>query len=254
MFNIQISTLTIPKQFIQYDVNKNAIKNAISVRRTLSRRYVLSEKAKSAKQIGILIATVTATKYLEMVQYVKDIIKKAGRKYYTFFVGKLNVPKLANFNQIDIFVMVSCGRTSLVDSREYFKPIITPFELDVALNRDWDGSYVFGMKLLDEKILEKHLKERKERDVVYSFYSKTLEKVSAERNSKKMDGSSASEGGTKDIVEREKSGELVKSSGINFLKNMTFRGLETKIGETPVQEGILKGRSGIAKGYDDEVS
>jgi diphthamide biosynthesis protein 2 len=48
-------------------------------------------------------------------------------------VGKLNVPKLANFQEIDIFVIVACPENSLVDSKEFFKPIITPFELEIAL-------------------------------------------------------------------------------------------------------------------------
>ncbi len=35
---------------------------------------------------------------------------------YTFIVGKISVEKLANFGEIDVFVMVACREASLVDS------------------------------------------------------------------------------------------------------------------------------------------
>ena len=38
-------------------------------------------------------------------------------QYYTIAVGKLNVPKLANFMEIDIYVLVACPENSLVESQ-----------------------------------------------------------------------------------------------------------------------------------------
>lgn len=38
-------------------------------------------------------------------------------QYYTIAVGKLNVAKMANFMEIDIFVLVACPENSLVDSQ-----------------------------------------------------------------------------------------------------------------------------------------
>ena len=56
-------------------------------------------------------------------------------QYYTVAVGKLNVPKLANFLEIDIYVLVACPENSLVDSHDFFKPVITPFEMELACVR-----------------------------------------------------------------------------------------------------------------------
>jgi diphthamide biosynthesis enzyme Dph1/Dph2-like protein len=36
------------------------------------------------------------------------VIKRAGKRSYTFAVGKINVAKLANFPEIDAFVVVAC--------------------------------------------------------------------------------------------------------------------------------------------------
>ena len=37
-----------------------------------------------------------------------ELIKSVGKKSYTFVVGKINVPKLANFQEIEAFVLVAC--------------------------------------------------------------------------------------------------------------------------------------------------
>ena len=50
-------------------------------------------------------------------------------------MGKLNVPKMANFLEIDVYVLVACPENSLIDSHEFFKPVITPFELELACMR-----------------------------------------------------------------------------------------------------------------------
>ena len=55
--------------------------------------------------------------------------------YYTVAVGKLNVPKMANFLEIDIYVLVACPENSLVDSYKFYKPVITPFEMELACMR-----------------------------------------------------------------------------------------------------------------------
>ena len=55
--------------------------------------------------------------------------------YYIFAVGKINVPKLANFAEVDMFVLVACPENSMIDSKEFYKPIVTPFELEIALVR-----------------------------------------------------------------------------------------------------------------------
>ena len=41
-------------------------------------------------------------------------------QYYTIAVGKLNAPKMANFMEVDVFVLVACPENSLVDSQVLF--------------------------------------------------------------------------------------------------------------------------------------
>ena len=61
------------------------------------RRYMMVEKTKDADRIGILVGTLGASKYGAIIDQVRQNVKKAGKRVYTFLVGKPNVPKLANF-------------------------------------------------------------------------------------------------------------------------------------------------------------
>ena len=57
--------------------------------------------------------------------------------------GKINPAKLLNFPEIDVFVLVACPENSLLDSKILFKPVVTPYELELALveGREWTGKY-----------------------------------------------------------------------------------------------------------------
>ncbi len=75
----------------------------------------------------------TAADYLAALTHMKRLVRAAGKRCYVFVVGKLNAPKLANFQEIELFVLLACAEHSLVDSKEFFRPLITPFELHLAL-------------------------------------------------------------------------------------------------------------------------
>lgn len=90
-----------------------------------------------------------------MIRYIRKILASHRKKSYTISVGKLNPSKLANFLEIECFVLVACPENSLIESKEFFKPIITPYELEVALRQEisWTGRYVldFGQVLEEGK-------------------------------------------------------------------------------------------------------
>ncbi|ETL81487.1 diphthamide biosynthesis protein 2 [Phytophthora nicotianae] len=118
-------------------------KEGATVNRALMRRFFLVQQAKEAQIYGILMGTLGVNKYLDVVHGLQKLIKKSGRKSYLFVVGKVNVPKLANYAEIDAFVLVACQQNTLMDSKEYYKPIVTPYELQLALSpsEEWDGQY-----------------------------------------------------------------------------------------------------------------
>lgn len=111
---------------------------------SLSRRYGLITKLTTASVFGILINTLSVKNYLHIVEHVKAQIAAAGKKCYMFVVGKLNPAKVANFSEIDGWVVIGCWESSMIDNREFWKPIITPFELELVLQGDsrvWTGEW-----------------------------------------------------------------------------------------------------------------
>ncbi|KAK0721210.1 major facilitator superfamily domain-containing protein [Apiosordaria backusii] len=125
--------------------------SSLSARRLLGRRYAKLLSLSTAGIIGILVNTLSVSNYLSSVDALKKQIAAANKKSYTVVVGKLNPAKLANFAEIDGWVVVGCWESSLVeDDAGFFQPVVTPFELGVALQSDeervWGGEWWGGIE------------------------------------------------------------------------------------------------------------
>ncbi|XP_071953185.1 2-(3-amino-3-carboxypropyl)histidine synthase subunit 2-like isoform X2 [Antedon mediterranea] len=138
-------------KFYSFDPATNlSRRETLDVNRALMKRYYMIEKAKDANVIGIVAGTLGVKDYLSVISRLKALIKRVGKKSYTFVMGKLNVPKMANFTEVDVYVLVACPENSLIDSKEFYRPIITPFEMEIAFNeaREWNGTYITDFRKL----------------------------------------------------------------------------------------------------------
>ncbi|KAL6513261.1 hypothetical protein OROGR_020747 [Orobanche gracilis] len=127
-----------------YDAREDCLITDLSQqKKVLRRRYYLFEKAKDANMIGILVGTLGAVGYLDMIHKMVELITKAGKKSYTLVMGRPNPAKLANFLDV-MFLLMYLVHKQLLDSKEFLAPIITPFEAMLALGRGrhWTGSYI----------------------------------------------------------------------------------------------------------------
>ena len=103
------------------------------------------------KVIGIVVGTVVVNEYMTLINKLKEVIVKSGKKAYEVLVGKMNEPKLKNIAIVDLYVLVSCRETSLVDSREFMATVVTPHEIFMALmpNRfPWQCKIITDFRLL----------------------------------------------------------------------------------------------------------
>lgn len=66
-----------------------------------------------AQVFGIIMSTLSCGDYSEIHKFVKSLIKSKDKKFYTLYVGRINPAKLANFADIDMFVVISCPEKSL---------------------------------------------------------------------------------------------------------------------------------------------
>ncbi|KAF9893586.1 Diphthamide biosynthesis protein 2 [Aspergillus nanangensis] len=136
--------------------NENVKPSPASSTIALRRRYAILTRLSTEPIFGILVNTLSVKNYIHIVEHVKEKIAAAGKKSYLFVVGKINAAKVANFSEIGGWVVIGCWESSLVDSKDFWKPVITPFELELTLQGDseriWTGAWQSDFQsVLDQK-------------------------------------------------------------------------------------------------------
>ncbi|XP_064605968.1 2-(3-amino-3-carboxypropyl)histidine synthase subunit 2-like [Liolophura sinensis] len=237
-------------QFYTYDPEDRTVrKETVNVNKALMKRYYMIERAKDARIVGIVVGTLGVTDYLQALNRMKELLKKAGKKTYTFVVGKLNVAKLANFMEVDVFVLLACTESTLIDSSEFYKPVVTPMEMEVACNtnREWTGEYYTDFRQLlpggsDHVEIPAEISQEDRYDV--SLITGNLRHLGEAENEENT--SSA-------VLPREEALHVaVSNTAADFLSGRQWKGLERKLGETPVSKAVI-GQSGIAASYENET-
>ncbi|KAF8757159.1 2-(3-amino-3-carboxypropyl)histidine synthase subunit 1 [Rhizoctonia solani] len=232
-------------EVISYDPQTRSTRRETgSVNKLLMRRYAIIQKARDADVIGILVGTLG--------------VAKAQKKCYTISVGKLNPAKLANFMEIECFVLVACPENSVIESKEFYRPIVTPFELEIALgaDRSWTGEYILDFdRILSSRKVDAVPDERDsdEDPDRPSFSLVTGTYRHAKRYIDPKDAVAGADSGGQAVALRNNESALsqaIATAGSEFLHSRSFQGLEQRLGQD--EPAVLEqGRSGIAKGYED---
>ncbi|KAF9240828.1 putative diphthamide synthesis protein-domain-containing protein [Melanogaster broomeanus] len=225
----------------------------------LMRRFAAVQKARDADVFGILVGTLGVASYLPLISHLRKILAKAQKKSYTISVGKLNPAKLGNFMEIECFVLAACPENSVIDAKEFFRPIITPYELEVALQAEgtWSGRYVldFGRLIAEYASADADRKNDDDRDPDQPTFSLITGKYRHARRFGALDPQpDDSNTSPNAVVLRNQDGTistLSDSAAAMYLQSRSYQGLDARVGaDAP---GILEqGRSGIARGYSDD--
>ena len=228
--------------------------------RQLNRRFYMVQKAKMALVFGILVANLSDRTTRSVVQALSRMIQESSedRKSYIFAVGKINPAKLANFAEIECFVLVAAPEHSLLDNeREFPTPIITPAELSMALGVTEWGQVEYSLNVHDflkyagdvGQIQQNGDDDDSEDDTPYfnpvsGRYESIVQKKGSERN--KTDALQ------KDLSTMPGQGVLTtyKSAAAEFLKQREYQGLQIQPGQTKVQVATV-GQDGIASKYNN---
>jgi diphthamide biosynthesis protein 2 len=249
----------------------------------LRRRYAILTSLSTVSIFGILINTLSVKNYLHILEHVKSQIAAAGKKSYTFVVGKINAAKIANFSEIGGWVVIGCWESSLIESKDFFRPIITPFELALTLKGDgerlWTGEWSSDFQAIlsgnEDGVLggiegvDGTAEEDGNGDGDYDseedsappeFDLRTGRYISHSRPLRALDGRSSAKainGKQASSLIKRANGDIaqmggVVSPGAEFLRSeRTWQGLGSDFEVAYEDEGGLveEGRSGIARGY-----
>jgi diphthamide biosynthesis protein 2 len=176
---------------------------------------------------------------LRLVKKTWSLCELRGKKPYLIAVGKPSPEKLGNFLEIDVFCLIACPENSILDSREFLKPIITPYELCLAL----DSEPVFPSKF------------ELEFNAVNTLLDQELGKVQDTCDSARFSlatGKFVPARQTSNAIIQRSNGSVVHSPAADHLANRTFKGLDAwdvqPVGKT------VQGRTGIAKSYHEQES
>lgn len=245
----------------------------------LMRRYRFVHVARSAGTIGILVNTLSLSNTKQLINTIKEKIKKAGKKHYIFVVGKPNVAKLANFESVDIWCVLGCDHQGIIIDQvnEFFKPIVTPYELLLGLSDEltWTGKWVTDYESViedykqEEEISEQEVEEDNDEassDEEPEFDPVTGRYVSMSRPlrqinhlSLKNESENVSNGDEKRLVERFSNSVAIRntvSTSAMHLQNRQWTGLGSDYAKESAEEDeeegalVVEGRLGIARGYD----
>ncbi|EPY50665.1 diphthamide biosynthesis protein [Schizosaccharomyces cryophilus OY26] len=267
--SILMSHYSVVKAFWSFDPVKETFTEESSFGGAkLRRRYALVQKCRDAGVIGIIVGTLGVSNYLNVLDRLRKMILNAGKKPYILAIGKLNPAKLANFQEIECFVLIACGENSLIDSRDFYRPIVTPFELMKALSSDtsWLNECILSfdrvLSLTEEQETntEKQIQSDESESPHFSLVTGKLVnstpmrhvELSLDSNENKTgdlneDGSSA----LQKRSNRDLTVNGVYSPAAAYLQSRSWAGL------SPVPEGtapskLHEGQKGIAKGYVGE--
>ncbi|KAF5281697.1 hypothetical protein FQA39_LY17718 [Lamprigera yunnana] len=211
----------------------------------LKRRYFLIEKIKDSSTFGIIIGTVAVRNYLNVIERMKKLIRAHGKKYYVISVGKPTIAKLANFAEIEMYIVISCSMNEIYDSREFYKPIVTPYDMEVALNPHWTESqfsYDYNTYLSDSEITKEDV-QGLQTDV--SLITGKLRGINVVEENEEIKNSF-------EIVTKTDGTVAVNSNfGAGFLSQRSWKGLEQNLGfDKP--NVVTEGRTGVAQSYKSE--
>lgn len=212
-----------------------------------------------------------------MITHTKAAITAAGRKPYLVVVGKVNVAKIANFDEIQVWVGIGCWEQGIVGSaagREFYRPVITPFELGIALDRSrvWGSEWIVDFEtLLNAPVKPENEEEEEEEsdgdDEAPEFDLRTGRYVAAARAPRKRKEKTPGEPRSGALILNDDSRKQVLAGGVvspaaEFLRDKrSWRGLGSdfvveyekegaKEGQEEKKGAIIEvGRSGVARGY-----
>lgn len=178
---------------------------------------------------------------------------------------------MANFPEIEVFIMVSCELTALMDGRDYMQPIITPYEATIAFTpgKMWMGEV--KLDFASVPTFEDVVANGDDDDDVqpeFSLVSGTyISPVNASSSAHDADDIDALTG--TELARRAEGALSLRASGVSdavvtsgaeyLISKRTYTGLEPgpkrddetgAIADAPLE--AARGLSGRAKSYADE--
>lgn len=105
-------------------------------------RKAAIDKATSAKTFGLILGSLGRQGSPKILKNLEEKLTNAGKQYTIVLLSEIFPAKLQLFADIDAWVQVACPRLSIDWGEAFEKPLLSPYELAVALKQcEWRSIY-----------------------------------------------------------------------------------------------------------------
>jgi 2-(3-amino-3-carboxypropyl)histidine synthase len=98
--------------------------------------------ARRSTTFGLILGTLGRQGSNHIFNRLRKILSANGKVVIPFLMAEINRAKLPMITEVDVWVQVACPRLSIDWGESFDKPIITPYELEVAMKEtEWQDVY-----------------------------------------------------------------------------------------------------------------
>ena len=101
--------------------------------RMLETRQVAILSASKAKMFGLILGTLGRQGNPSVLDHLKSRLTEHGRSFVVVLLSEVFPHKLDCFAGVEAWVQVACPRLSIDWGSNFTRPLLTPYELNVAL-------------------------------------------------------------------------------------------------------------------------
>uniref|UniRef100_K3WYL2 2-(3-amino-3-carboxypropyl)histidine synthase subunit 1 n=1 Tax=Globisporangium ultimum (strain ATCC 200006 / CBS 805.95 / DAOM BR144) TaxID=431595 RepID=K3WYL2_GLOUD len=91
--------------------------------------------AKSAHKFGIILGTLGRQGNPLILDRIKELLQQRGKEFFVLLLSEIFPDKLARFYDVDAWIQIACPRLSIDWGYAFTKPLLSPYEAEVCLER-----------------------------------------------------------------------------------------------------------------------
>jgi 2-(3-amino-3-carboxypropyl)histidine synthase len=96
------------------------------------RRFAAITSASTAYVFGLILGTLGRQGNPKIFDRMEALLTKNGKKCIRFLMAEIRPEKLNKILNVDVWIQIACPRLSIDWGKEFSKPLLTPYELEVA--------------------------------------------------------------------------------------------------------------------------
>jgi 2-(3-amino-3-carboxypropyl)histidine synthase len=130
-------------------------------------RFDQIEKFKRAKYFGIIFGTLGRQGNPAILKRLCNLLDKFDKKYVIIMLNEITQNKIINYDKCECFIQIACPRLSIDWSDQFSKPMLTPYEIFLALDQEKFENGVYKMNNYSNDTGEwgHFFKEKKEENI-----------------------------------------------------------------------------------------